>query len=205
MNMKNESNNTNLDLNTPADVVDIAAMLDALGAADRESMPRGMGARICEVSFSTVLHPEGADSAAEAGGIAAAAHADRELVPAGLEERVFEASRGELVAATGGLRLVGEGSLPAKRVIRPVWWRTGAARIAAAIAIVVGGAAMFVSMQQGEQTTTEPDAAVIAASFDSELDAFFDLLDSTPSIERSDVGIDTDHSITDTLLEWESL
>jgi hypothetical protein len=103
------------------------------------------------------------------------------------------------------LKLVGEGDLPPRRVVRPVWWRSGAARMAAGIAIIGAGAAVFIAMQQSVETTTEPDASVLAASFDSELDTFFDLLDSAPSDGGDEVGIGTDHSITDTLLEWESL
>lgn len=213
MNMTSKDHTTitnDHDAMLPADLADIAAMLDRLGSADRASMPRGMAERIGEVSMAALLHPEGADAAEHAGAIAASAQAERELVPAGLEDRVFAASRGELAGAGiaaggGGLKLVGEGGLPPRRVARPVWWRTGAARMAAAVAVIGSGAAIFVAMQRSVETTTGPDASVLAASFDSELDTFFDLLDSTPSAVGAGVGIGTDHSITDTLLEWESL
>ncbi len=209
--MKDEANNP-IDTDSgdvmPRDVADIAAMLDALGAADRASMPGSARERVCAASAYAMLHPEGVDAAAEAGVIAVSARAEGALVPAGLEERVFEASRGEL-AATMGLRLAGEGRLPPRvqRVtVRRVWWRTGAARLAAAVAIVGAGAVAFVSLRSDEQgAAPQPDVAVLAASFDSELAALYDLLESTPAASSSDVGAVTDHSITDVLLDWESL
>lgn len=209
--MKDEVNNS-IDTDSsdvmPRDVADIAAMLDALGAAERDSMPVSARERISAASAYAMLHPEGVDAAAEVGAIAVSARAEGELVPVGLEERVFEASRGELVA-TRSLRLAGEGSLPplGERVtVRRVWWRAGAARLAAAVAIVGAGAVAFVSLRSGEQgAAPQPDVAVLAASFDSELAALYDLLESTPAASLSDVGAATDHSITDVLLDWESL
>lgn len=203
--MNDRHNNPAQETGVPADVADIAAMLDAMGAADRASMPRGVAEGAGIASFAVLLHPEGADAAAQAAAIAAAAEADRASVPIGLEQRVFEASRMELVAAAPGLRLTGEGPLPMRRAMRPVWWQRSAARAAAAVAIIGAGAAVFVSMRGSEPPAVDPDVSVIAASFDSEMERFFDLLESTPSAGSTETGLGEDHSITDELLEWESL
>lgn len=202
--MNNKSNHPELETVVPADVAEIAAMLDALGAAERASMPGGMAEGISAVSYAALLYPESADAVTETSVVAASAEAEREHVPAGLEDRVFEASRRELVGAKPGLRLAGEGTLPPRRVVKLVWWQRSAMRVAAAVAIIGAGATAFVVLRGDEQAAVEPDVSVIAASFDSEMERFFDLLESTPSTTASESSLG-DHSITDALLEWESL
>jgi len=207
--MKNDKATSHVpdpDTAIPADLLAIAAMLDSLGAADRDSMPRGIAERIAASSAGVLLHPDAADSAGEIAAIARSVHQERELVPAGLEQRVFEASRGEL-AGGAKLKLSGEGKLPSRVTVRPVWWRGGVARLAAAIAIVSTGALVFVSLRQGGAVleSTGADVRVLSASFDSEMAVFLDLLESAPGSGATETGMLNDHSITDQLLEWESL
>jgi len=191
---------------TPADLIAIAALLDSLGSADRDSMPVGMAERIAATSAGAMLHPDAADSAEEIAAIARTVEVERELVPAGLEQRVFEASRGELAGGTK-LKLSGEGKLPSRVTVRPAWWRGGVARLAAAMAIVSAGVLVFVSLRQGGEAleSTGTDVKVLSASFDSEMAEFFDLLESAPGTGATETGMLNDHSITDQLLEWESL
>ncbi len=190
----------------PADLADIAGLLDGLGSAERASMPLGAGTRIGAASVHALLHPDAAEVAAGAGVAAHSAAVEIEQAPAGLEDRVFEASRGE-IAGRARLRLVGADAHRAQRVTtRGGWWRSGVYRLAASVAIVGMGAVAFVSLRGGGGSDVPgSDVKVLAASFDSELAAFYDLLESAPSAGTTQTGHAADHSLTEQLLDWESL
>ena len=177
----------------PPDVADIAAMLDELGAADRASMHEQGEQRIADAAMAACLHAD----------VAIAVALGDPAAPSGLEQRVFEASRARL-AGGRGLRLAGEGVLPARRVAA-AWWGSGLARLAAAVLFAGAGVAVVITMRAGQVVPDPNGASVLAVSFSTEMEAFFDLLDSAPAAGAQDNASGLDHSVTEDLLEWESL
>jgi len=181
------------DGHVPPDVADITALLDALGSEDRASMD-GRGLQHITVAAATAcLHAD----------IAVALTLDSAHPPVGLEQRVFEASRAGL-AATNGLRLTGTGALPARRV-GDRWWNPSLARIAAAIVVAGAGVVVIVAMRAAQIVPEQDGSSMLAASLTTEMEVLFDLLDSAPGAGVPDTAAASDHSVTEDLLEWESL
>ncbi len=201
--MDQSQDNPIVDETLPADLADIAALLDRAGAANRAAMPGRAIERVAAASTHAMLNPESVEVASAVGAVAIDARVAAASGPEGLEERVFLASREALVSAPA-LRLAGEGTLPPPRVLRPI--RTWIPAALAAM-LTIAGAGLVLYLRTNVAT---PDAVgvpnggnITTASFETEMENFLDLLESAP--ETDIVETTTDFATIDELLDWESL
>lgn len=194
---------------TPDDLRDLERMLDALGAADRDSAPAGLAPGAFAASIEAFRAPVPADVRAQADQLDTLGRIERAGAPASIERDVYEASRPMIAAAAspaarpherGHRRAVAGRIGPARRL-------GTFARIAAAVLLVGGTAAVLMLSKNAGTANTGPDASLLAASFDRELGAFMDLLDASPAVESAGraAGSESDASWADELLDWESL
>lgn len=186
-----------------ADLLSIAHALDMLGSIDRAACPAGLMARVADATASDLVSRE-----LEIGGLGHdlaqdLAAVDAQAAVPGLEARVFAASVSSLQTGPA-LRLSGstEGS-GARVVVRRQSWMWSVTRVAAVLALVVGGVLVVRQLTSSPSTVISPEgstmsAANLAALVQSDMDQLFALVDE----RTSDL---TEHSGTgesDAIIEW---
>lgn len=189
-----------IDNTLPDDLREMDAMLDSLAARDRADAPEGLVAGAFEASLEAFRGQTPLDIRAQADQLDTLGRIERAGAPADLEREVFVASRGAVVAGRGGpVHAAGREVRTSRR------WRIGPVRMAAVFTMVGGAAGALLLMRGGVIEPVEPSSEVLAASFDREMSAFLDLLESSATTETTDRGAEVDSSWTEQLLEWESL
>lgn len=193
-------NSDPIDNPMPDDLREMDALLDSLAARDVADAPGGLAAAAFEASLEAFRGQTPLDIRAQADQLDTLGRIERAGAPADLEREVFVASRGAI--ATGRQDLVHAAGRETRSARR---WRLGPVRMAAVFTIVGGAAGAFLLMRGGGVEPVEPSSEVLAASFDREMSAFLDLLESSATTETTDRGAEVDSSWTEQLLEWESL
>lgn len=184
----------------PDDLREIEAMLDSLAARDLADAPEGLLSGAFAASLEAFRGQTPLDIRAQADQLDTLGRIERAGAPAGLEREVFEASRAAVASGRGDLvHAAGREVRSARR------WRLGPMRMAAMLTIVGGAAAAFLLTRGGGLKPVEPSPELLAATFDREMSAFMDLLESSTTTETTDRGAEVDSSWTEQLLEWESL
>lgn len=173
-----------------ADLGAFARMLDDAGAMDRARMPLGAADRIHAASLAS-LHGivETSAQVSELGAI------DRAAGSPDLEDRVFDSSRVELVGASRGLKLAGEGTFPKTTVVVRSGWSTSRVRaLAAALLIGAAGVTTYIGVQQGSNTVnpvpgpSPVSVESLAAQVSTQMDTLFVAMEglSAGATETSD-------------------
>lgn len=193
-------NSDPIDNSLPEDLRELDALLDSLAARDLADAPGRLAAGAFAASLEAFRGQTPLDIRAQADQLDTLGRIERAGAPAELEREVFDASRAAVAAGRGA---VVHAAGREERAVRR--WRIGPMRLAAMFTLV-GGAAMAIMLTRGGGVeTVEPSSEVLAASFDREMSAFLDLLESSTTTETTDRGAEVDSSWTEQLLEWESL
>lgn len=197
------------DQHLPAELRDLASLLDSSGTASRAEPTSDFERRMFESSRAMLVPQDVSHAAAQLETLAAA---DRRAAGAGLEAQAFELSREAVASGRNApmLHLAGSDRQPDRIVVRR--WSIGVLRVAAAIAVIGAGVIAYQMSGRsggGGAAPVAPSSVQLAERVGTEMDALLLAIDMNPhdatTADASDPDADGDSVWMDELFNKESL